>query len=187
MTAIAFSDPNCPFCYATEERLHSLGLAGRVEWRGVEHAPDLPVPTTTAEPIRSGELDSEVEAIRLRAPEIEIDTPAAKPNTGLAIRYGAAAQRTEPAAGRRFIRSLYRGLWVERLDLADEPTLQQLACAAGLPDIRPAAEDIEIAGTWRREWLRLGATGVPLLIRADGRSLYGLTGADDLNDFLPPG
>jgi len=25
---IAFSDPNCPFCYATEERLHRLGLEG---------------------------------------------------------------------------------------------------------------------------------------------------------------
>src|SRR5690349_22882248 len=39
-----YSDFNCPFCYALHERLHDLGLIERCEWRGVQHAPQLPRP-----------------------------------------------------------------------------------------------------------------------------------------------
>jgi predicted DsbA family dithiol-disulfide isomerase len=39
MTAVLYTDLNCPFCYATEERIEALGLVDAVEWRGIEHEP----------------------------------------------------------------------------------------------------------------------------------------------------
>ena len=39
-----FSDFNCPFCYALHERLHRLQLLDHCAWKGVQHAPYLPIP-----------------------------------------------------------------------------------------------------------------------------------------------
>lgn len=183
MRVIAFSDPNCPFCYATEERLHRLGLAERVAWRGVEHAPELPVPARPGA-VAPHELSAEVEAIRARAPEVEIASPPAKPSTARALRHGAAALRRDPAAGRRFVRSLYRALWVDGDDLSDLAVLARLARAAGLDGLRPDDEDAALVDSWREQWLATGLQGVPLLLSDDGRSLYGLVGEGELRAFF---
>lgn len=182
--AIVFSDPNCPFCYATEERLHALGLDDRVRWCGVEHAPHLPVPMAPAAGGLERELPAEVGAIRARAPEVEIAVPPGKPNTELAIRYGAAALRTDPAAGRGFVRSLYRGFWADGLDLSDAAVLAKLADDAGLPGLEPGPADAIATEGWQRAWQQVGPGGVPLIMRPDGEFLYGLVDAERLRDFL---
>ncbi|ALA58747.1 hypothetical protein [Nitrospira moscoviensis] len=41
---LAYGDFNCPFCYAMHERFHGRGLLKDAEWRGVQHAPHLPIP-----------------------------------------------------------------------------------------------------------------------------------------------
>lgn len=184
MNAIAYSDPNCPYCYATEERLHGLGLADRVEWRGVQHAPWLPVPTAGAGPRLAAELRAEVDAIRRLAPEIGISQPTAKPNTAAAIRFAAAAMRTDAKLGRQLVRDLYRGFWIEGLDLADRGVLASLATAAGLPPIADDPRDTATTHAWQAEWEQTGLAGVPLLIRDDGEVLYGLVAASELNAFM---
>jgi len=181
--AIIYSDPNCPFCYATEVRLHALGITDRIAWHGVEHSPDLPVPMAPSGPALSAELPAEVESIRARAPEVEIAVPPGKPKTELAIRYGAAAVRRDPAGSRDFIRSIYRAFWAEGADISDPAVLDRLATAAGLDGLQPDEAAAEDARGWRREWQRTGL-GVPLLIRADGRSIYGLVAAEELAAFL---
>lgn len=182
--ATLYSDPNCPFCYATEVRLHALGLNDRVEWHGVEHSPELAVPMAPSGPALAAELPAEVESVAARAPEVEIAVPPGKPKTELAIRYGAAALRRDPAAGRDFVRSLYRAFWADGADLSDPAVLDRLADAAGLDGLAPDDEDTATARGWRRNWERTGLGGVPLIIRADGRSLYGLVGSDELAAFL---
>lgn len=182
--ATLYSDPNCPFCYATEVRLHALGLADRVDWCGVEHSPELAVPMAAAGPALAAELPAEVESVSARAPEVEIAVPPGKPKTELAIRYGAAALRRDPAAGRGFIRSLYRAFWADGADLSDPAVLDRLADAAGLDRLRPDDEDTATAREWRRNWQRTGLGGVPLIIRVDGRSLYGLVDSEELAAFL---
>ena len=44
MAVTLFTDLNCPFCYATEQRLEQLGFSERIAWRGVEHEPELVLP-----------------------------------------------------------------------------------------------------------------------------------------------
>ena len=182
--ALVFSDPNCPFCYATEERLHDLGLADRVQWCGVQHAPHLPVPMTPADRVLGQELPAEVSSIRIRAPEVEIAVPSGKPNTQLAIQYGAAALRADPVAGWRFVRSLYRAFWTEGRDLSAPEALDALASEAGLGGLEVDAESARVAHGWQQTWQETGLGGVPLIVRADGKFLYGLVNTDELRDFL---
>lgn len=182
--AVVYSDPNCPFCHATEERLHAIGLADRVQWRGVQHAPQLPTPMAAAAPAFARELEAEVAAVRRLAPEVPIELPAGKPNTALAIDRAAAALRTDPVAGRRFVRSLYTAFWVDGADLGDGDVLDALALAAGVRRSPPDEAAIATAAAWRGEWADTGLPGVPLLTRSDGRALYGLVGAEELRAFL---
>ncbi len=182
--AVVYSDPNCPFCYATEERLHARGLDHLVEWRGVQHAPHLPVPMASADLVLSQELPAEVRAIRTRASEIPIAVPPGKPNTALAIGYGAAALRADADAGRRFVRSLYAAFWTAGRDISDPLVLDALAAESGLGDLRPDPAAVAVAERWQESWRRTGLGGVPLLVRGDGEVLYGLVDTDELAAFL---
>jgi predicted DsbA family dithiol-disulfide isomerase len=182
MTARLFTDPNCPFCHATEERLLAAGVAGRVEWHGVQHAPELPVPMVPM----GAELAAEVEAIRQLAPEVAIDVPAGKPNTRSAIEHAAAALARDPERGRTFVRSLYRAFWTDSADLSDPAVLADLADAAGLPGLTVDGAARRMAVEWDAEWRGTGLAGVPALVRDDGRVLYGLQAEADLKRFLEP-
>lgn len=62
--AILYSDFNCPFCYALEERLVGLHLAAFVEWRGVQHAPEMPVPMQLANLGLSQSIEREVVMVK---------------------------------------------------------------------------------------------------------------------------
>src|SRR5919107_1498001 len=95
MRAVLYTDVNCPFCYATETRLEALGVQDQVEWRGVEHEPDLPVPMVRDDAELNEEVADEVEQVRSRAPEVPIEVPTGKPNTARAIAAAVAATRAD--------------------------------------------------------------------------------------------
>lgn len=101
------------------------------------------------------ELPAKVRAIRARATEVAVTVPQGKPNTSLAIQCGAAALMIDPVAGRAFVHSLYRALWIDGAAL-----------------------------TVTDGWQRTGLGGVPLLVRHDERHLYGLVDTDELRAFL---
>lgn len=179
MTAIVFTDPNCPFCYATEERLHDLGLAGCVDWRGVQHAPELPEPMRPAEGALARELPQEVDAVRRLAPDVPIAVPPGKPRTRPAIEHAAAALRADAERGRAFVRALYRAFWVDGADLSDAGVLARLAAEAGLPALDP---DPATADLWQAQWRSTGLAGVPAILLEDGRVLYGLQDPEVLRE-----
>lgn len=137
-----------------------------------------------ADHLLGDELPAEVRAIRARAPEVAITVPPGKPNTSLAIHYGAAAMLADPVAGRAFVHSLYRALWIDGADLSDPAILARLADDAGLTGLEADAAALTIADGWQRDWQRTGLGGVPLLVRHDGRRLYGLVETVELRDFL---
>ena len=182
--ALVFTDLNCPYCYATEERLVAAGVAERVAWCGVQHAPELPVPMRPAVGPLSQELPAEVQSIRQLAPEVEIELPPGKPNTRAAIEHAAAALRRDPGRGRAFVRSLYRAFWVDGTDLSAPAALAALAERAGLPDLQVDAAARDAADTSQAQWHETGLTGVPVVVRNDGRGLIGLRSAEELRAFL---
>jgi predicted DsbA family dithiol-disulfide isomerase len=184
MTAVLYTDLNCPFCYATEERIAALGLEDAVEWRGVEHEPDLPVPMDTDDEEIAGELAGEVESVSGRAPEVPIALPPGKPNTARALLAAASSTRTAPDGGRAFRLDVYRAYWRDGADISDAAVLGAIARrhdgAGG--DVESA--DRRRVAEWQIGWERAPLRGVPLLVRPDGQTLYGLKDSAEIAAFL---
>ncbi|MFZ5588844.1 MAG: DsbA family oxidoreductase [Pseudomonadota bacterium] len=184
MDVLVYSDFNCPFCYVLNERLIAAGVAQRAQWRGVQHAPQLPMPLAAAGPRLRAELQHEVSAVRHLAPEVEIALPSGKPNTGPAIAAVAAVLRVDAHAAHVFKDSLYRAFWREGADLSDPAVLRALARAAGLPEQWDGAEVAATAARWQNEWIRSGFRGVPAMLRGDGQRLEGLVPLQKLQTFF---
>jgi predicted DsbA family dithiol-disulfide isomerase len=184
MEVVLYTDLNCPFCYATEQRLGALGAHDRVEWRGVEHEPDLPVPMLTDDEELSEELADEVAQVRSRAPEVEIAQPAGKSNTAHALEFAAAAERLDPVRGREVRHAIYRSFWAEGRDISRPEVLVEIGREHGLPDVEVRPEDKMRVTSWRLDWERSPLRGVPLLVRSDGEVLYGLKDVETLASFV---
>ena len=186
MSVVLFTDLNCPFCYATEERLDALGAQDLVAWRGVEHEPDLPVPMMTDDEELNAELADEVSQVRSRAPEVDISQPAGKANTAYALEFAAAAERTDREGARAVRHAIYRAFWAEGRDISDPGVLAQIGREHGLGDVEVRPEDKLRVTDWRLDWERSPLRGVPLLVRDDGEVLYGLKDSDTLAAFVRP-
>ena len=184
MPAVLYTDLNCPFCYATETRLNALGLQDRVEWRGVEHEPDLPVPMMSDDEDLNAEVAEEVESVHSRAPDVGIGVPTGKPNTARAIAFASAAERADPERGRAVRHAIYQAFWVDGADISQPEVLEAIAAEHGLDGVKVRPEDEMRVTSWRLDWERSPLRGVPLLVRDDGEVLYGLKAAEELERFV---
>jgi predicted DsbA family dithiol-disulfide isomerase len=182
-----FTDLNCPFCYATEQRLERLGVSDRITWRGVEHEPELPVPMARDDAEIAAELVAEVASVQSRAPEVAIAVPPGKANTAPGLLAAAAALRTDADKGAAFRQAVYRAFWRDGKDVSDPQVLAELAQAVGLPAPRTRPEDALTVASWRLEWERSPLRGVPLLLRDDGETVYGLKDIETLERFVSVG
>ncbi len=184
---VLYSDFNCPFCYALGERLIAVASAHRVEWRGVQHAPYLPIPMASAGAALAAELSNEVSAIRRLAPEVPITLPRGKPNTGPAIRAVAAALKIDRERAHTFKDSLYREFWQRGADISDVAVLSELAKAAALPGELDVSEIQPAVSEWQQAWESNRLGGVPAMIRSDGAVLVELATREAIFDFLKGG
>ncbi|WP_413613278.1 DsbA family protein [Bdellovibrio sp. HCB-110] len=179
-----YSDLNCPFCYALEERLVALRLTSLVEWRGVQHAGELPVPMEIANYSLSRALEKEVVMVKSLAPELDISFPLGKPNTLRAIQYVISAQQRDPMLALVYRHTLAREFWVNGEDISNETLLVNLARELGMPDLTIDKASESIADRWQREWEHLGTASVPTLQREDGEVAVGLMSNEDLKKFF---
>jgi predicted DsbA family dithiol-disulfide isomerase len=184
MAVTLFTDLNCPFCYATEQRLEQLGVSDRIAWRGVEHEPDLPVPMALDDLDIAAELAEEVQSVSSRAPEVAIAIPPGKANTAAGLLATAAALRIDPVRGADFRQAVYRAFWRDGRDVSDPAVLEALAREHDLPALETRPEDAVTVASWRLEWERSPLRGVPLLIREDGETVYGLKDLETLARFV---
>jgi predicted DsbA family dithiol-disulfide isomerase len=184
MSVVLFTDLNCPFCYATEQRLEQLGVNDRIAWRGVEHEPDLIVPMALDDPEIAAELVEEVKSVQARAPEVAIAVPPGKANTAAGLLATAAALRVDAARGADFRQAIYRAFWRDGRDVSDPAVIEELAREQGLCALRTRPEDALTVASWRLEWERSPLRGVPLLIRDDGETVYGLKDLETLARFV---
>ncbi|UXR64005.1 DsbA family protein [Bdellovibrio bacteriovorus] len=182
--AVLFSDFNCPFCYALEERLVALHLSSSVDWKGVQHDPDLPEPRQIATYSLSRALEREVVHVKELAPEVDIAFPVGKPNTRRAIEYSIAAARLDAMLGLVYRHTIAREMWVNGEDISDEALLAKLGHQLGLNNLAVSEVDRVLAQMWRTEWEQLGTGAVPTLVRDDGKVLAGLVSTADLQKFF---
>lgn len=184
---IVYSDFNCPFCYAMHERLHEYGVLERVEWRGVQHAPHLPIPMARWQGSLMIELRHEVAMVGRLAPTLPIVLPEGKPNTGPAIHLAAKVLSTNVAQGNELVRRLYRLFWREGRDISDTTVLRETLASLGLNQeglMEKGEGSGHVLEGWTHQWLNSGQSGVPLLERSDGMLLVGLAREGDLKRFL---
>lgn len=177
-----YSDFNCPFCYALHERLHELGLLGRCEWRGVQHAPHLPRPMKPWQGSLGAELKHEVTVVQRLAPGLPISLPSGKPNTLPAIEQAAAMLRQDVRGGMDFVKRTYRAFWCEGHDISDPHVVKQLAGEGFTEDVDD--ESRVIAQKWETAWHATGQSGVPLVVSPDGDLLIGCVPVDQVKSFF---
>ena len=184
---ILYSDFNCPFCYAMHERLHEMNLIDRCAWRGVQHAPHLPMPMARWNGSLGAELRHEVTLVQRLAPGLAISLPPGKPNTRRAIERAASLLRQDVGRGMEFIRQAYRVFWCGGQDLSDPAVLTRLATSTEEQPVTANSgicSPAQVVSQWEEEWRSTGQSGVPLLVAPDGGQLVGLASTNDIQRFL---
>jgi predicted DsbA family dithiol-disulfide isomerase len=184
---VVYGDVNCPFCYALEERLLARKVEPHVEWRLVEHAPELPFAPLEAKVGELAELVRELEDLSERAPEVVVGPPRFRPNSGLAIRAVAEALAIDARRAATLRLLLFRALWREGLNIADPCVVAELVEHAGLPVLRGTAEATATALRWTLEWREARFERIPVMISDMGTKLLGLVPSRRLELFLASG
>ncbi len=183
-----YADLNCPFCFALEERLAARGVSTEATWKLVEHAPELPVRPDEATDAQMKELADEMVAIRERAEDVQVVPPPYRSNSHLGIVAFTQAHRVDPAKADVLRRSLFRALWIEGRDIADEAVVAELVRAAGLPWPLPDAASAEReARTWTEEWRDANLDRIPCMLTDAETMLLGLSPVRRLDLFLSSG
>ncbi len=184
---VAFGDFNCPFCYALEERLTTRTVDAHVEWRLVEHAPDLPAAMEDATAEEQHELAQEIATLIMRAPDVEIHRPSFRPRSGPAIRALIAASHIDATAADEFRLALFRALWLEGRNIADSLVLDAVASACGIREPLDGSAYVATATEWTAQWRAAKFNRIPCLVSRTDAKLLGLSTVERLDLFLRSG
>lgn len=170
---IVYGDFNCPFSALASARVEHLERRGLtdVDWRAVEHAPDIPSEGRDVIGDLRDELRGELDQIRSLLTDGEADQltlPAVQSNTRRAtLAYASASSFDRPKLRER----LFAAYWASGANLADAETLMRLGAIH---------DDEPTAARWRDEWLALPRPIVPVMVLPDGCVSRGLGALDRL-------
>ena len=182
---VFYSDLNCPNCFVVEERIAALGLEDRVEWRGVEHAPELPVPVEIFIGEPGDSLARELREVMASAPDVPLRRQLGKPTSRPALNLVAAAVTRDRGAADALRVELQRRLWRDGEDISDPELLARAAERHGLAEAVNDPAGPLVTADWQREWIELGFTAVPLLLDVERRSfLLGLSRPDEISALV---
>jgi hypothetical protein len=181
---VYYSDLNCPFCYALDERIQQLGLTLLATWRGVQHL-------LTAEQWRAETpalMVEEVNRVRQRAPELSINVPSKRPSSAVAILALAELELSDRASAARLRRALYASLWVEDRDISSAKVIAEVCASLGIAAPAPSSGARSLVQRWQREW----ESGdfdrrIPVLVAPSGARSLGLEEARRVAAFLKAG
>lgn len=184
---VVYADLNCPFCYALQEQLQAMDLLDQVDWRLIEHAPDISVFNTTPE--SQAELASEVFTVRSRAPQVQVALPPLRSDSRFANLCVIAAREIDENKARQLLTNLYRALWIEGKDISSTAVIYDCIVAAGLPGELSIEEPHEhCLQNWQHQWER-GSYNlrIPVLTSSgedEARTLLGLPSQEHINAFF---
>ena len=201
---VVYGDFNCPYSLLASIRLDALAKTGAdVEWRAVEHAPNLPVIGRRLTDAGRAELDAELTDVRrlLRPGE---DFPPATPNlvpkTEAAV--SAYAEAAGIGVGDDIRRLLFDAYWTSHVDIGSPEVLRTLLA----PVIRRGHSDafpLQAAGyavsvnrgpitvrayrrirAWRDDWHATDVATIPTLV-SGSRVLAGVDALNWLAQQVP--
>jgi predicted DsbA family dithiol-disulfide isomerase len=178
MRIVIYGDFNCPYSCLASARADALVEAGaaEVDWRAVEHDPEIPRPSEPVEGELADMLDREVAEVRSMLQPGEtfpIQRPPIHPNSAAATAAFAAAS---PAEAHQLRRELFEALWFDGRDIG-QPSLIRATGGDGDAD----GEGRRAA--WQGEWEGLERRVVPMLVLPDGYVSRGLGALARLADL----
>lgn len=180
---VVYADLNCPFCFALHERLISEGYIDDVEWRGIEHAPDIRFDVNDY--LMQSELSEEVTKVRVLAPEVAIMIPRARPNTSAATKLITEVYKSDPQKALALRTLCYRELWIKGNDISDVKTLESLSQEAEIVTKNISKDTLERLNSWQKEWEEGDfSRNIPAIISKEGNKLLGLPSLSILNAFF---
>ena len=181
---IVYGDLNCPYSYALHEKLKSLALLDSVEFRLVEHAPDLGLYGNRPEILT--ELASDVFAVRSLAEDVPLKLPPERPDSRFAILCVIAALEIDKVKACKLRESFYTALWVDGKDISCPSVIFKCIEESGLPvELEVEQECEEQLETWHAQWdkCKVGSR-IPAIVAMDNRKLLGLPSIADLKAFF---
>jgi 2-hydroxychromene-2-carboxylate isomerase len=183
---ILYSDFTSAECFALSELTASLGKSGAVTWKGVQQSPGLPMPARALDRRAINVLEDELADLERRVPGLIVRLPRGKPNTSRAIIAVISVMRQHPVRAAAYRDALYRAYWRDGTDLSEMAQLQRVADECGVPRFveldHPDAE--EVADEWDLDWATERLGGVPRVIRKDGKILWGVRSAAEVEIFF---
>jgi diguanylate cyclase (GGDEF)-like protein len=180
---IVYADINCPFCFSLHERLTEMDYIDSVDWRMIEHAPQIKYDTNDLQV--HAELSDEIRRVRDLASEIPIIVPPGRPNSGPAIRLIKACEGVDPEKARYLRTYIYRALWRDGLDVSDPTVLEELVRKAGLEFVDADEQSLTTLKQWQEEW-ETGdfSRNIPVLVTDSENKLLGLPSPQIIDAFL---
>lgn len=180
MKLVVYVDFNCPYSALASARGDELVRRGRaeIEWKAVQHEPDIPSEGQPATGDVRADLERDVEETlgQLRAGEsFALTIPPVRPNTSKAIEIFAGLAGDEADEMRR---RLFDAVWKRGENVGEEDVLESLG-ASGTSSTRAAA--------WQQEWLGTEKHIVPMLVLPDGYVSRGLGALGRLAKFVDEG
>ena len=176
--AVVYGDFNCPYSALASERVGHVEAAklASVEWRAVQHLPDLPPQGVAVDADLATDLQGELDRIHgllLDGESFPARVPGRRPNTARPT--AALAAAAQPGLLRR---RLFRAHWFCGLDIGDPDVLDRLDVRVPGPG-GPAGVD-----AWQTEWADLERPITPTLVHADGTVDRGLAALQTLAGVL---
>lgn len=178
---VVYGDFGCARCYLASQRVDELNCAGvAVEWRAVEHRPELPVTGLRADVDARSAADRDLAHARalLRPGErLPVAGPALVPKTQAAV--SAYAEGCCAHVGDEVRRLLFTAYWVDGMDIGNPALLNTLLGAtfmrgdATSEPIREWGFAVTVTGgpitsgawhlirDWNQEWQTVGRPELP--------------------------
>ena len=180
---IVYADLNCPFCFALHERLISANYINDVEWRCIEHAPEIRFDINDY--LMQSELSEEVTKVRVLAPEVTIMIPRARPNTSAATKLVIEVYKSDPQKALALRTLCYRELWIKGNDISNAKTLESLLREAEIESIDVSGHTLDQLEIWQKEWEEGDfSRNIPVVISKEGNKLLGLPSNSILSAFF---
>ena len=181
---VVYGDLNCPYSYALHAKLKNMALLDQVEYRFVEHAPDLGLYGNRPEILT--ELANDVFAVRSLAEDVPLALPPERPDSRFAILCIIAAKMVDEHKASKLLSLFYTALWVDGKDISCPSTIFKCIEEAELPlelEVDEGCE--EQLDNWQDQWdkSKVGSR-IPAIIAADNRKLLGLPSVTEIGAFF---
>ncbi len=170
--AVVYGDFNCPFSALAHRRVIRRAQLDRqdpapIEWRAVEHDPDIPAGGSDIDEASRSQFEGELEQIRSLLGDDEPDVarvPSRRLNTAKLNVLCASvpiSQRGE------FVQAVFDAYWIDDQDLNDPDALARFGVTA-------TPEGEQRARQWQAEWTAFERRIVPMMRLPDGTPSRGL-------------